>query len=262
VRAENLKALLQLPYSLVAGSVAVNLWRTDTTPRISTELFEDWKQIIISHASNEYDQHIMESIFRESPEIAYEWISRRLKEMRSGEHLFYFSLANNRAAATAVSVVTRDQRLKLINLLPPNRRVTELVQNLVRGDIEVFRHLLSKEELKDDRLAPLQIAYDSSGQTDNRTKNFGTIWEKMAIAALEKGFSEEDIFFATQIGGGSWRGPKSADYASRLVPFEKLAQHSEARLQIIGKIGLAHFSKLKNESLKIEKRAAIRGELC
>jgi hypothetical protein len=53
----------------------------------------------------------------------------------------------------------------------------------------------------------------------------------------------------------------SSMFAARLAPFEKLLQHHDVRLQRIGKIGFGHFSKLRDEQLAHEKRAAVRGEL-
>lgn len=46
-----------------------------------------------------------------------------------------------------------------------------------------------------------------------------------------------------------------------LAPFEKLLQHTDARLRKVGKIGFDHFSKLRDAQLAQEKRAAVRGEL-
>jgi len=83
----------------------------------------------------------------------------------------------------------------------------------------------------------------------------------MAIVAIEKGFSEAEIFSATLGGGFSWSGSMSSMYAARLAPFEKLLQHPDVRMQRIGKIGFEHFSKLRDEQLVHEKRAAVRGEL-
>jgi len=51
-------------------------------------------------------------------------------------------------------------------------------------------------------------------------------------------------------------------YASRLPPFEKLSRDADPRLRKIGKIGVEHFSRLRDEQLAVEKRATVRGELC
>jgi hypothetical protein len=111
------------------------------------------------------------------------------------------------------------------------------------------------------RLDPLRLDGDLGPQAENVVHEFDEGWQKMAAAAMEKGFSEEDIFCATQGGDFGWSGPKSSMFAARLAPFEKLLQHTDARLQKVGKIGFEHFSKLRDEQLACEKRAAIRGGL-
>ena len=78
---------------------------------------------------------------------------------------------------------------------------------------------------------------------------------------MERGFSEQDIFSATQGSGYSWSGSMSSMYAARLAPFEKLLQNINPSLQKIGKIGVNEFSKLRDFHLAHEKRAAVRGEL-
>jgi hypothetical protein len=88
---------------------------------------------------------------------------------------------------------------------------------------------------------------------------FGHPWQKMAIAALDRGFSEADIFSATQGSGFSGSGPLSSMYASKWIQFEKLLQHTDVRLRKVGQIGVNHFSKLRDDHLTAEKRSAVTG---
>ena len=50
-------------------------------------------------------------------------------------------------------------------------------------------------------------------------------------------------------------------FAAKLAHFEKLLQNSDVRLQRVGKIGYGHFSRMRDEQIAQEKRAAVRGEL-
>jgi hypothetical protein len=88
------------------------------------------------------------------------------------------------------------------------------------------------------------------------------VWQKMAVAAMEMGFSENDIFYATQAGSFVWSGPMSSMCAAKLAPFGKLLQHTDPRLRKVGTIGFEHFSTRRDEHLAREKRAAVKGELC
>jgi hypothetical protein len=103
--------------------------------------------------------------------------------------------------------------------------------------------------------------FGSGLHAENAVHDFDDGWQKMAIAAMEKGFSEHDIYSATQGSGYSWSGSMSSMYAARLAPFEKLLQNINPSLQKIGKNGVNEFSKLRDFHLAHEKRAAVRGEL-
>jgi hypothetical protein len=89
----------------------------------------------------------------------------------------------------------------------------------------------------------------------------GPKWEEMALVAMDNGFSESDVFEATQGSGGSWSGPFSSMFAAKLAPFEKLCDHANPRLKKVGEIGRAYFKPQRDEALQREKRAAVRGEL-
>ncbi len=260
IRSESLKALLNHEEQKVSGVVAACMWGIRDDSKIPGELFEDWKRAIVQHV-DEHNEHYLERIFPKHPDIAYEWIEWRLDGIRTDTRPFYFGLRYDRALPAAIGVLNRDQRLDLINKLPRTSSVRQLVRSLVGGDLELFLHLLSREELEDVRLDPLCVDNDDRPHPQPVVQEFGLHWQKMAIAALDRGFSEADIFSATQGSGFSWSGPLSSMYASRLIPFEKLLQHEDIRLRKVGQIGAQHFSELKDRHLTQEKRATIKGEL-
>jgi hypothetical protein len=148
-----------------------------------------------------------------------------------------------------------------IDKMPRSSAVAELVRALVGRNMELFLCLLSHKELEGARLDPLRLDFGSGLHSENIVHDFDEGWQKMAIAAMENGFSEEDIFSATQGGGYSWSGSMSSMFAARAAPFKKLLHHTDDRLRKVGKIGFDHFSKLRDEHLAHEKRAAVRGEL-
>jgi hypothetical protein len=259
VRNENLKSLLNHEEPKVSGVVAACMWGIRDDSKIPDELFEDWKRAIVQHV-DEHNEHFLERIFPKHPDIAYEWIAWRLDGICTDTRPFYFGLRYDRALPAAIGALNRDQRLDLINKLPRTSSVRQLVRSLVGGDLKLFLHLLSREELEGVRLDPLCIDNDDRPHPQPVVQEFGLHWPKMAIAALDRGFSEADIFSATQGSGFSWSGPLSSMYASRLIRFEKLLQHEDVRLRKVGQIGVNYFSKLRDDHLAAEKRAAVRGE--
>jgi hypothetical protein len=257
---ENLKALLNHEEANVSAVVAANMWGIGDDARIPDNLFEDWKREIIRHV-DQGEEHILERIFPKYPDIAFEWIVWRLEGTHTNARAFYFGLRHDRTLPTAIRALTREQRRALIDKLPQTSGVGDLVCYLVDRDVELFLHLLSREELDDVRLDPLRINNGDEPQRRPDIQEFDDAWQKMAIAAMEKGFSEIDIVSATQRGGFGWSGPMSSMFAAKLAPFEKLLSHPNTKLQNVGKIASEHFSKLRDKHLAAEKRAAVRGEL-
>lgn len=257
---KNLRALLNHQDSNLSGVVAASLCGI-TEFKVPDELFDDWKRAIVRHV-DERQEHILERIFPKYPDIAYEWIAWRLEGIRDGTRPYWFGSVHDRVLPVAVQTLTNEQRRELIDKLSRTSAVGELVRALVGRDIELFLHLLAHEELEGVRLDPLCLDGGSGLHGENMVHDFDEAWQKMAIATLDKGFSEKDVFCATQPTNCGWSGSMSSMYSAKLAPFKKLLQHPDLRLQRVAKIGFEHFSALKDENLAREKHAAVRGNLC
>lgn len=255
---QNLKALLNHEDPNVAGVVAARLCGIRDEIEIAPDLFPAWKQAIVRHVDDE-QEHILERVFPKYTDIAYEWIDWRLEGIRTETRAFYFGLRYDRALPAAVRVLTREQKRELIDKMPRTSAVAELVRSLVSRDMELFLHLLSRKELEGVRLGPLRLDSGSGLQAENVVHDFDEGWQKMAIAAMEHGFSEAEILSATQGGGFSWSGSMSSMFAAKAAPFEKLLQNPDNRLRKVGQIGFQQFSELRDAHLAAEKRAEVRG---
>jgi hypothetical protein len=254
---ENTRTLLQFSQSEVVSSVAVNLWQGNSTPQIPEELLQDWKNAVVTHVE---EDDVLGSIFEDYPDVAYRWINTRIDEMRDGERGGWFAAKYDYAMPRAMQKLTAAQRRELIGKVPPVCGATELLRALIGRDSDSFRQLLNREELRDHRLDPLCIDYDRGHHIENVVPELNEDWQNLAIDALDRGFSEEQIFGASQSGGWGWSGSESAMYAARVAQFEGLLQHADARVRKIGEIGANYFSKLRDKHMAKEKRAAIRGE--
>jgi hypothetical protein len=259
IPSDNLKALLNHEEPKVSAVVAAKMWGIEDDGGIPDDLFEDWKREIIRRV-DQSEQHVLERIFPKYPDIAFEWIVWRLEGTGTNAVAFYFGLIHDRALPAAIGALTREQRKILIDKLPQTSGVGGLVCSLVDRDMELFRHLLSREELGDVRLDPLRIDNEIGPRRQSNIQEFDDSWQKIAIAAIEMGFSEMDIVSATQRGSFGWSGSMSSMFAAKLAPFEKLLSHPNAQLRNVGKIGFDHFSKLRDQHLTTEKRAAVRGQ--
>lgn len=244
-----LRALLRSDIAAVAGRTAVGLWRQRSDPRIDSSLFEDWMN---AFAQFEGEDHILEAVFREIPGMPFRWLSKRLQDMRAEGRAVFFGIKYERAMLAAQAVLTDGEKRQLLDKLPSMFAVSDLITSLVGRNISLFRHLLARSELGSLRLTPLQLELDSP---ERSTADVVGDWKQLAIAALDEGFAEKEISSAMCAGSYSWSGTMSSMYAAQLAPFEKLLQEGNPRLQAIGRIGAAHFSKLRDAHLAIEKGA-------
>jgi hypothetical protein len=257
VKPKNVKELLRFPEPAVASAVAINLWRDNSTADISEEIVTEWKDVMVEHVD---EDHVLEGVFQAYPDVACRWLASRIDGIRNDTRPFHFGSKYDRAVPTAIQTLTREQREEIMDKLPRSFAVEELARSLVGRDLELYRHLLSCNELQGVRLAPLRLDGDFGPQAENVIHEFDEGWQAMAIAAMDKGYSAEEIFAASQAGGYGWSGPMSGMFAARRVPFEKMLHHPDPRLQNVAKIGFEHFSKLREETLASEKRREIRGE--
>ena len=255
---DNLKTLLEHDDPKVSGIVAASMWAAKAEPEIPAGLTQTWKQAIVTRVDEEH-QHILEDVFPKYPDLAYEWIEWRLEGIRTHTRPFYFGLRYDSVLPAALRVLTPQQKRELLDKCPQASYVSELVRSLVGRDIELFLHLLSREDVDGIKLDPLRCDFGTGLHTENVIPDFDEGWQRMALAALERGFSETDIIAATQRGGYTWSGPMSEMFAAKAAAFEKLLQCSEIRLQTIGRIGFEQFSTLRDEMLSREKRSAIGG---
>lgn len=254
----NLESLLNHEDPKVSGIVAASMCRPWEETEIPVGLLEPWKQAIVRHVDRE-QEHVLERVFPKYPDVAYQWIDWRLEGIRTDTRPFHFGVRYDRVVPTAVRVLTPEQKRDLIDKMPQTSSVSDLVRSLVGRDIELFLHLLSREELETVRLDPLRCDFGSGLHQENVMPDFDEGWQRMALLALDKGFSESDIFNATQGDGYTWSGSMSEMFAVKAAAFGKLLQCGDIRLQTVGRIGLEYFSGLRDEMLSREKRSAIGG---
>jgi hypothetical protein len=255
---KNIKALIRFNEPVVATVAAINLWNANMVPRIPRGVFENWKNAILKSDSAENEHHL-QCIFNEYPDLAFQWIAKQLDDINSGTKAISVKSNIGRILPPDRSVMSKHQRRLLIDKISQNTGDSELTHALVAWDMELYDYLLSRKDLGNVRLDPLRVCNDSN--QGNTITDFDERWQSMAIAAMQKGFSVEDIFWATQGGNCSWSGSWSEMYAAKMVPFEKLAHHSEPCLRKVGEFGASYFAKHRDDNLDREKRVAVRGEV-
>ena len=76
---------------------------------------------------------------------------------------------------------------------------------------------------------------------------------------LDAGFTEEQVMVASEYIGGSWTGPTSRHYEEKLRLFQPLLVNPDPRIQRIGESAVVQLRQLREEALKEERGAAVKG---
>ena len=149
-------------------------------------------------------------------------------------------------AVKLVSVLDAAQRARVLAELRSDCHAAKLVKGLVAVDVDLYRELLERRELAEYHLAPL------AGEPCKP-------WRRMALLAIGKGYSVEDIVYATLGRSHSWSGPVSEMWAERERAFETLLSDVDRRIVRIGERGAEITGERKRRELEIEHYRAVHG---
>ena len=172
--------------------------------------------------------------------LAVEWLAERLKE---NEELWRYEETID-AALEGLAV---DDRRRLLGILPDDFFPPEIVRRLVGNHIDLLRELLQIDRLKHLHLAPL-VGYPNLSD-----------WIGKAEAALDAGYSANEIADAAFGHGWSWSGSESAMWNEWVKPFNDLRSAASERIREIGVIGSALAAQRRDAALERERAEEVRG---
>ena len=113
-------------------------------------------------------------------------------------------------------------------------------------DIDLYRELLEKRDLKECHLAPL-AGKPSEG------------WRKKALVVLDKGYSIDDIVRATFGRSYFWAGTVSEMWAGWRQAFESLFGDADRRIAGIGERGAEMAGEREKHARGIERQEDVHG---
>jgi len=222
--------LLRHPDSSVALEAAGGLWYAPPQAEIRPELRPAWEQAVLRFG--EHDEHTplddyerghwMRQVVRASPELARQWLKRRIKTdtipMLDEDDSSYDQ------AAAALRHADREQ---LLDSLRPGLAAERIIARLVDRDVALYERLLARPDLRLCHLVPL------NGEPDE-------IWQRMAVMAHDAGHSPQEIARATADDTGQlWDlDMKPAHWVRLIESFTALAGSDCWRLRAIASAGL------------------------
>lgn len=240
-----LRRLLTHDSAEVRRAAAAGEWRTDPRGTVRPSVQKAWQEVVINDLSSE---PWLAGVFEAYPDVAFEWIRAQLQRDQAS----YLS-RENEIIDTAVRSVSRLRRRELLGELrsaPGHRR---WARALVGVDVDLYDALLERAEVKSLHLAPLHDI-DQKGMPERKdTRDREGIPQKervpekegiprMIVAALEAGFTPEEIVQATdplssEGFSAGFVGDLQDEYQRKLAQFEKLKAEDDPGIQKVGEIG-------------------------
>lgn len=132
-----------------------------------------------------------------------------------------------------------------------------VIKLLVGDDLDLYHRLLNSKTLKRHHLDPLERASNWESETPVQTLD-GT-WRRIALAALDHGYSTQDILDATNGRVWSWSGAESEMWARRRRGFEALLNDPDDRIVRIGRAGVEFTTKSERYAIQRETEEAVEG---
>lgn len=234
---DRLRRLFEHPDPGVAGAAAVGEWLSNPKGSIRESLREEWRRVVVAMRG---ENHWLRQILNQDSELARDWLLGYVRARQPG------SLRVHDTSRTAVEVLTRSDRQRVLQSLPEDFWDVELTAALVGNDLNLFRELLATEEPIWIRLAPL------GGKPTEE-------WIGKAKLAFETGFTAEQIVSAAY--GHVWgrSGKLSDGYEIWREAFQPLVAHADERIREIGNIGRTRAERERDRALQRERAEGVRG---
>jgi hypothetical protein len=146
---------------------------------------------------------------------------------------------------TAIQALDTEMRKTLLDEMPDDYSVDQIITAIVGNSIEVYQHLLASSRLRNFHLLPV-VSLPSED------------WAPMAMASLDAGYRPEDLVGASRSRGVFW-GPESATLQRWIDGYTDLLRHPDSRIRRIAELGIEQTVASRTRALERERQRAIYG---
>ena len=261
-----IREMLQSGVPRIAVAASVGYWARHRG-NIPSAIRTAWRQAILRSAWEGAEgaggNHRLGEILSEDSDLAVDWLVSSLSGSEHSGRLPERDL--HRRVARSLGLDQRSEILARLAAADEIRTVFGVIECLVGGDLDLYRQLLGYETLKEHHLYPLDRApgwRESEAPKDDDdplVQSLDGTWRRMALAALDHGYSTRDILSATIGRSWSWSGLESEMWARRRRGFEALLSDPEHRVAEIGKDGVECTKVWERYATDREKEEAVEG---
>ncbi|MDB6100463.1 MAG: hypothetical protein JWO52_462 [Gammaproteobacteria bacterium] len=245
IETPTLRRLLTYKDDGVAAAAAVGAWQSEPRAEIQPDLRGVWRAALLRCGARQQRQGrslFVRDILGSDPSLAFDWLIARVRDGTP-----FFELADYDLKG-AIPTLSADQRVAL--LVAMAARDTYVPDNLppaiVGGDIDVYRRLLSDATARRLHLMPLK------GRPSET-------WSRMAAAALDAGYSAEDVLDAAGGHMCSFGGEASEYWDGWRKAWENVQHLDDPRVQEVARLGIERTTRRRDRELQDEEDEAIYG---
>lgn len=224
--------------------VVDNLWYANRTKGISAELRDAWSAAIVE---NYEGGDAFDDITRAYPDLAFAWLMRRVNPEE--EETLQLRIRLRDPKVQAASVLSIEQRRKIIEAFAGDNYDRRLLGALIGNSIDLLKVALGRPETKEHCICCIGLPEPFAD------------WRERAVLLMDAGISEEEIWHASEVVGGSWSGPTSRYLAEKRKHFEPLLRDADPRIARIGKSAVEYLTQQSEKHRAGERRGAVKGEL-
>ena len=259
------REMLQSNVPRIAVAASIGYW-LGHQGRIKDAIRTPWRQAILRSALGEdggsYDGYRLGEILSKDSDLSVEWL---VSNQIDADQSVYWECDLANTVARSLGTEQRKRVLERLADADEIRIMFDVIKSLVGGDIDLYHQLLDSEALKRHHLDPLHCASDWRESETLKKHDNGPLvqpldatWRKLALAALDHGYSTQKILDAT-IGAWSWSGPVSEMWAVRRRGFEALMNDPEDRIAGIGRGGVEYTKEREQDAIRKEMEEAVEG---
>lgn len=242
-----LSEMFRSPNTSTAIPAAIGHWKAFPHSRTEIQLNESWRAAFLRSSEarlSSTESYWTGEVLRNDADLAVEWLVRFLNSDQS--FLCYYA---GKTAKKVIMSLNSAQKISVLTSIQARQRVMglpEIIDALVDNSADVYRQLLRLEELKHYHLFPLL----GKPKAD---------WRGLAILALDRGYSCEDVVGASLAGGRSWEGNESEMWAELRCHYENLQNDDDFRIARIGEYGTWIVAERERRAKESEREQAIYG---
>jgi hypothetical protein len=235
---ETIILLLQHQDPEIAEKTARAAWEVSPNHKISDSIYQQWTKAVLRTRP---EQHFLPRILESDQALAFEWLKSHL----GAQDVDLFS--HDDAFGKMIAALNKPQKQELLSGMKDASvyRSSNIITSLIGSDNELFKMLLSRSELKDYHLKPLERCSEEA-------------LPKMIRAALEY-YDIKKVALSILGHAWSWHGKASDYWKGLLKKYERWKDHPDEMIRQVAR-ELTDITRQWYESaLERERREEVYG---